>query len=126
MDKKIITSWSLLSLAMFIICDVLMGGHSSDITKTAVFAVVLYLVLIIGGLRNWRLAYHFLLFIVGIYTLTMIRIVFIFATEHNSSVSIITFIFAVLGIIVNLLWYRIAAKQIKADYVRIVKKNVKK
>lgn len=126
MDKKIITSWSLLSLAMFIICDVLMGGNSSDITKTAVFAIVLYLVLIIGGLRNWRLACHFLLFIVGIYTLTMIRIVFIFATEHNSGVSILTFILAVLGIIVNLLWYRIAAKQIKTDYVRIVKKNVKK
>ncbi|MGQ2282804.1 hypothetical protein [Apilactobacillus kunkeei] len=126
MDKKIISLWSLLSLVMFIICDLLMGGNSQDLIKTIIVAVVLYLLLIIGGLLKWRLAYHFLLFVAGIYTLTMMRIVFIFVAESHSGVSIITLVFAVLGIIVNLLWYRIAAKQIKGDYVRIVKKNVKK
>ena len=126
MDKKIISLWSLLSLVMFIICDLLMGGNAQDLIKTIIVAVVLYLLLIIGGLLKWRLAYHFLLFVVGIYTLAMMRIVFIFVAESHSGVSIIALIFAVLGIIVNLLWYRIAAKQIKSDYVRIVKKNVKK
>ncbi|MCK8634605.1 hypothetical protein LNP16_06105 [Apilactobacillus kunkeei] len=126
MDKKIISLWSLLSLVMFIICDLLMGGNAQDLIKTIIVAVVLYLLLIIGGLLKWRLAYHFLLFVVGIYTLAMIRIVFIFATQSHSGVSVLAVVLAVLGIIVNLLWYRIAAKQIKGDYVRIVKKNVKK
>lgn len=126
MDKKIICLWSLLSLVMFIICDFLMGENAQDLIKTIIVAAVLYLLLIIGGLLKWRLAYHFLLFVVGIYTLTMIRIVFIFATQGHNSISILAVVFAVLGIIVNLLWYRIAAKQIKNDYVRIVKKNVKK
>ena len=126
MDKKIISLWSLLSLVMFIICDLLMGGNAQDLIKTIIVAVVLYLLLIIGGLLKWRLAYHFLFFVVGIYTLAMMRIVFIFVAESHNGVSIIALVFAVLGIIVNLLWYRIAAKQIKGDYVRIVKKNVKK
>lgn len=125
MDKKIISLWSLLSLVMFIICDFLMGENSQDLIKTIIVAAVLYLLLIIGGLLKWRLAYHFLLFVVGIYTLAMMRIVFIFVAESHNGVSIIALVFAVLGIIVNLLWYRIAAKQIKGDYVRIVKKNVK-
>ena len=126
MDKKIISLWSLLSLVMFIICDFLMGENAQDLIKTIIVAAVLYLLLIIGGLLKWRLAYHFLLFVVGIYTLAMMSIVFIFVAESHNGVSIIAFVFAVLGIIVNLLWYRIAAKQIKSDYVRIVKKNVKK
>lgn len=126
MYKKIISLWSLLSLVMFIICDFLMGENAQDLNKTIIVAAVLYLLLIIGGLLKWRLAYHFLLFVVGIYTLAMIRIVFIFATQSHSGVSVLAVVFAVLGIIVNLLWYRIAAKQIKSDYVRIVKKNVKK
>lgn len=126
MDKKIISLWSLLSLVMFIICDFLMGENAQDLIKTIIVAAVLYLLLIIGGLLKWRLAYHFLLFVVGIYTLAMMRIVFIFVAESHNGVSIIALVFAVLGIIVNLLWYRIAAKQIKGDYVRIVKKNVKK
>ncbi|CAI2558137.1 hypothetical protein [Apilactobacillus kunkeei] len=126
MDKKIISLWSLLSLVMFIICDFLMGENAQDLIKTVIVAAVLYLLLIIGGLLKWRLAYHFLLFVVGIYTLAMIRIVFIFATQSHSGVSVLAVVLAVLGIIVNLLWYRIAAKQIKGDYVRIVKKNVKK
>ncbi|CAI2558844.1 hypothetical protein AKUH3B101J_01690 [Apilactobacillus kunkeei] len=126
MDKKIISLWSLLSLVMFIICDFLMGENAQDLIKTIIVAAVLYLLLIIGGLLKWRLAYHFLLFVVGIYTLAMIRIVFIFATQSHSGVSVLAVVLAVLGIIVNLLWYRIAAKQIKGDYVRIVKKNVKK
>ncbi|KOY74715.1 hypothetical protein FD43_GL001078 [Apilactobacillus kunkeei DSM 12361 = ATCC 700308] len=126
MDKKIISLWSILSLVMFIICDLLMGENAQDLIKTIIVAAVLYLLLIIGGLLKWRLAYHFLLFVVGIYTLAMIRIVFIFATQSHSGVSVLAVVFSVLGIIVNLLWYRIAAKQIKSDYVRIVKKNVKK
>ncbi len=126
MDKKIISLWSILSLVMFIICDFLMGENAQDLIKTIIVAAVLYLLLIIGGLLKWRLAYHFLLFVVGIYTLAMIRIVFIFATQSHSGVSVLAVVLAVLGIIVNLLWYRIAAKQIKGDYVRIVKKNVKK
>lgn len=126
MDKKIISLWSILSLVMFIICDFLMGENAQDLIKTIIVAAVLYLLLIIGGLLKWRLAYHFLLFVVGIYTLAMIRIVFIFATQSHNGVSVLAVVFAVLGIIVNLLWYRIAAKQIKSDYVRIVKKNVKK
>lgn len=126
MDKKIISLWSILSLVMFIICDFLMGENAQDLIKTIIVAAVLYLLLIIGGLLKWRLAYHFLLFVVGIYTLAMIRIVFIFATQSHSGVSVLAVVFSVLGIIVNLLWYRIAAKQIKSDYVRIVKKNVKK
>ena len=126
MDKKIISLWSILSLVIFIICDFLMGENAQDLIKTIIVAAVLYLLLIIGGLLKWRLAYHFLLFVVGIYTLAMIRIVFIFATQSHCGVSVLAVVFAVLGIIVNLLWYRIAAKQIKSDYVRIVKKNVKK
>ena len=126
MDKKIISLWSFLSLVMFIICDFLMGENAQDLIKTIIVAAVLYLLLIIGGLLKWRLAYHFLLFVVGIYTLAMMRIVFIFVAESHNGVSIIALVFAVLGIIVNLLWYRIASKQIKGDYVRIVKKNVKK
>lgn len=126
MDKKIISLWSILSLVMFIICDFLMGENAQDLIKTIIVAVVLYLLLIIGGLLKWRLAYHFLLFVVGIYTLAMMRIVFIFVAESHNGVSVLAVVLAVLGIIVNLLWYRIAAKQIKSDYVRIVKKNVKK
>ena len=89
MDKKIISLWSLLSLVMFIICDLLMGGNAQDLIKTIIVAVVLYLLLIIGGLLKWRLAYHFLLFVVGIYTLAMMRIVFIFVAESHNDCELI-------------------------------------
>ena len=123
MNKQTIGLWSLLSLVIFIICDIWMGGNSTDLIKTIIFAVVLYGVLLLAGWRRWRLAYHFLAVVIGIYALSYLIIIKA-AVSGNAHIGVA--IFAGLGIIVNLLWYRVAAHQLKVDYIRIVSKNLKK
>jgi hypothetical protein len=125
MNKKIISFWSLLSLCIFIICDILMSANRQDLLKTALLAAIVYVILIVMGLFRLRLSYHLLGVVIGIYTLSFFVMIKTSLTNLRGK-SWLILIVALMGLVVNLLWYRIAAKQIKNDYIRIVAKNVKK
>jgi hypothetical protein len=125
MNKRIISFWSLLSLCIFIICDILMSANRQDLFKTALLAAIVYVILIVMGLFRLRLSYHLLGVVIGIYTLSFFVMIKTSLTNLHGK-SWLMLIVALMGLVVNLLWYRIAAKQIKNDYIRIVAKNVKK
>lgn len=124
MNKKIISFWSLLSLGMFIICDILMSANEQDLLKTMLLATIIYVILIVMGLFRLRLAYHLLGVVIGIYTLSFFVMIKTALTNLYGKSWLILLV-ALMGVGINLLWYRIAGKQIKKDYVRIVAKNVK-
>ncbi|UQS84559.1 hypothetical protein MOO46_04720 [Apilactobacillus apisilvae] len=128
MSKSKIALVSLCSLIIFIICDIFMSGNSSDLIKTIIIAIILYFGFNVLGYLNWKFAYHFLGFVIGVYTLSLFVIIntMIKASGVPSLNRSIAIIIAIIGVIINLLWYRVAWKQIKIDYVRIVKRNIKK
>ncbi|GAA6237453.1 MULTISPECIES: hypothetical protein [Apilactobacillus] len=128
MNKHKIALVSALSLIIFIICDILMSGNSADLLKTIIIAIILYVGFNVLGYIRWKFAYHFLGVIIGIYTLslfviinTMFRSPDVPALHRFGAILI-----AIIGVIVNLFWYRLAWPRIKNDYVRIVKRNIKK
>ncbi|WP_220751353.1 hypothetical protein [Apilactobacillus xinyiensis] len=133
MNKNKITLISGISLLMFIIVDILMSSkfvgieNNNGVFRTIILAIVLYLIPIALGYANWKFAYHLLGIIVAIYTLNFSTVfIVMFQNSHfNLLIKILMIIISILGIIVNLMWYRIAWGQIRSDYVRIVKRNIK-
>ncbi|WP_105956589.1 hypothetical protein [Apilactobacillus quenuiae] len=128
MNKNKIALISALSLIIFIICDIVMSGNNADLFKTIIIAIILYVGFNILGYIRWKFAYHFLGVIIGIYTLSLF--VIINTMFRNSDVPALhrfgAIFIAIIGVIVNLFWYRFAWPRIKNDYVRIVKRNIKK
>ncbi|KRM69714.1 hypothetical protein FD06_GL000887 [Apilactobacillus ozensis DSM 23829 = JCM 17196] len=134
MDKNKITLISVLSLLMFVLVDIMMStkwigiDNSNGVLRTIILAIILYLVPIALGYLNWKFAYHLLGIIVAIYTLNFsaVFIVMLQSTNVGLVLKSLMIVIAILGILTNLMWYRIAWGQIRSDYVRIVKRNIKK
>ena len=120
-DKQVIT-WSFISMFIFMMINFLMSTPivkitdrnlaSSDIWKSTIFVLILYLIPIILAVLNWKASFYFLGLVITMYSLGLLNVILTMATKSDASllIKVLMDIFSAAAIVANAYWLVLALR----------------